>query len=114
MALGEESAAHLGVDTEAFKRRIIVAGSLVTSATVAVAGIIGFVGMVVPHLARRLVGPDHRRLLPVSMLLGGIVLLTADWLSRVFLGGLEVGVVTSLFGAPMFCYLLRKRLVSRW
>lgn len=114
MALGEETAGHLGVDTEAFKRRIIVAGSLVTAATVAVAGIIGFVGMVVPHLARRLVGPDHRRLLPVSMVLGGIVLVTADWLSRVFLSELEVGVVTSLFGAPVFCYLLRKRLVTRW
>ena len=114
MAMGEESAAHLGVDTEAFKRRIIVAGSLVTAATVAVAGIIGLVGMVVPHLARRLVGPDHRRLLPVAMLLGGLVLVTSDWLSRVFLNELEVGVITSLFGAPVFCYLLRRRLTNLW
>ena len=114
MAQGEESAAHLGVNTEAFKRRIIVAGSLVTAATVAVAGIIGFVGMVVPHIARRLVGPDHRRLLPTAMLLGGLVLVASDWLSRVYLRQLEVGVITSLFGAPVFCYLLRRRLSTRW
>ncbi len=114
MALGEESAARLGVDTEKFKNRIIVAGSLATAATVAIAGIIGFVGMVVPHIARRLVGPDHKLLLPAAMLLGGIVLISADFLSRVALGGLEIGVVTSLFGAPVFCFLLRKRLVTRW
>jgi iron complex transport system permease protein len=114
MTRGEITAASLGVDTEAFKRRIIVAGSLVTAATVAVAGIIGFVGMVVPHLARRLVGPNHSRLLPTAMLLGGLVLVASDWLSRVYLNQLEVGVITSLFGAPVFCYLLRRRLVSRW
>lgn len=110
MTFGEESAAHLGVDTERFKRRVIVAGSLVTAATVAVAGIIAFVGLVVPHIARRIVGPDHRVLLPASMLIGGLLLVTADWLSRVFLGQLEVGVITSLFGAPVFCYLLRRRM----
>jgi len=114
MALGEESAAHLGVDTEAFKRKIIVSGSLVTAATVAVAGIIGFVGMVVPHIARRMVGPDHRRLLPVAMLLGGLTLLLADWLSRVYLNQLEVGVITSVFGAPVFCYLLRRHMTAHW
>lgn len=113
MTLGEESAAHLGVDTEAFKRRVIVAGSLVTAATVSVAGIIAFVGLVVPHLARRLVGPDHRRLLPAAMLLGGLVLVTSDWLSRVFLSQLEIGVITSLFGAPIFCILLRRRVTLR-
>jgi len=114
MALGEESAARLGVNTEAFKRRIIAAGSLVTAATVAVAGIIGFVGMVVPHIARRLVGPNHVRLIPTAMLLGGLVLVASDWLSRVYLHQLEVGVITSLFGAPVFCYLLRTRLAARW
>ncbi len=114
MTLGEESAAHLGVDTERFKARVIIAGSMVTAATVAVAGIIGFVGMVVPHLARRIVGPDHRRLLPCSMLLGAAVLLIADWFSRVCLNELEVGVITSIVGAPVFCYLLRTKLVSRW
>ncbi len=110
MALGEESAAHLGVNVEGFKRRIILAGALVTAAAVSVAGIIAFVGLVVPHIARRIVGPSHRILLPASFLLGGLVLTTADWLSRVYLAQLEVGVITSLLGAPVFCYLLRRRL----
>ena len=109
MALGGESAAHLGVNTEGFKRKVILAGSLVTAATVSTAGIIAFVGMIVPHIARRLVGPDHRFLLPASMLLGGLTLLFALWLSRVFLNGLEIGVITSLMGAPLFCYLLRQK-----
>jgi iron complex transport system permease protein len=112
VALGEESAAHLGVDMEAFKRRIIIAGSLVTAAAVSVSGIIAFVGMVVPHIARRLVGPDHRSLLPAAMLLGGLVLVLSDWASRVFFNGIEIGVITSLIGGPIFCYLLRRRLTS--
>jgi iron complex transport system permease protein len=114
MTLGEESAAHLGLDTEAFKRRVILAGSLVTAAAVSVAGIIAFVGLVVPHIARRLVGPGHRVLLPTAMLLGGLALVASDWLSRVFLNQLEIGVNTSLIGSPVFCYLLRRRMTPRW
>lgn len=113
MALGEESAAHLGVDTEQFKRRVLVAGTMVTAAAVAVGGIIAFVGMIVPQIARRLVGPDHRRLLPTAMLLGGLVLVGSDWLSRVYLEGLDIGVITSLLGAPVFCWLLRRRLLQQ-
>lgn len=113
MTFGEESAAHLGLNTETFKVRVILAGSLLTAAAVSVAGIVAFVGLVVPHIARRLVGPDHRTLLPCSLVLGGLVLTAADWLSRVYLGGLEIGVVTSLLGAPVFCYLLRKRLNTK-
>ncbi len=113
MTLGEASAAQLGMNTEAFKFRVIVAGSLLTAAAVSVAGIVAFVGLVIPHIARRLVGPDHRALLPCSLVLGGLVLTAADWLSRVYLGGLEIGVVTSLLGAPVFCYLLRRRLTIR-
>jgi iron complex transport system permease protein len=112
LTLGEESAAHLGVNTEAMKRRVIVAGSLVTAASVAMAGIIAFVGLIVPHIARRLVGPQHRILLPTSALLGGLLLVFADWLSRVYLNQLEIGVITSLIGAPFFCYLLRRRMQS--
>ncbi len=112
MALGEESAAHLGVDTERFKRRVLIAGTLVTAAAVSVGGIIAFVGMVVPQMARRLVGPDHRRLLPTAMLLGGLVLVGSDWLSRVYLEGLDIGVITSLLGAPVFCWLLRRRMTT--
>ena len=113
MALGEESAAHLGVDTERFKRRVLVAGTLVTAAAVAVGGIIAFVGMIVPQVARRFVGPDHRRLLPTAMLLGGLVLVGSDWLSRVYLEGLDIGVITSLIGAPLFCVLLRRGMTQR-
>jgi iron complex transport system permease protein len=114
MTLGEESAAHLGVNTQAFKLRVIVAGSLVTAAAVSVAGIIAFIGLLVPHIARRLVGPDHRVLLPAAMLLGGLVIVFSDWLSRVFLAQLEIGVITSLLGAPVFCYLLRRRVAPNW
>lgn len=109
MAFGEETAAHLGVDTEAFKRRVILAGTLMTAAAVATAGVIGFVGFVVPHLARRLVGPAHRVLLPASALLGGLILVLSDWLSRVFLHNIEVGIITSLLGVPVFCLMLRKK-----
>ena len=111
MALGEESAAHLGVDTEAFKRRVILIGSLMTAAAVAVAGIIAFVGFLVPHLARRLVGSNHRDLVPASALLGGFVVVLAEYLSRVWLHDLEIGIITSLLGVPFFCALMRRRMV---
>ncbi len=112
MTLGEESAAHLGVDTESFKRRIIVLGSLLTAAAVSVAGIIAFVGFLVPHLARRLVGPNHRDLVLASALLGGFTLTLTDYLSRVWLDDLQIGVVTSLLGVPFFCALLRRRMLK--
>jgi len=112
MALGEESAAYLGVDTEAFKRRVILAGSLLTAAAVSVAGIIAFVGFVVPHMARRLVGANHRVLLPAAMLLGGTVLVASEWLSRVYLHSIEIGVVTSILGVPIFCVMLRRNLMQ--
>ncbi len=108
MTTGEETAASLGLEVERFKRQIIFAGALGTAATVSVAGIIAFVGLVTPHLARRLVGPDHRKLLPASLWLGGIVLVGSDLLSRSLPASLEVGVVTSLIGAPVFCLLLRR------
>ena len=108
MAQGEEAAANLGVDVERFKRKIIIAGALATAAAVSVAGIIAFVGLIVPHIARRLTVPQHRVLLPVATLLGGIVLVGADWLSRRYLANLEIGVITSLIGAPVFCILLRR------
>ena len=85
---------------------------VITGAAVAVGGIIAFVGMVVPQIARRLVGPDHRRLLPTAMLFGGLVLVGSDWLSRVYLAGLDIGVITSLLGAPVFCWLLRRRMTQ--
>src|SRR5437588_1540137 len=109
MSMGEESAAHLGVEIEGFKRRVILIGSLATAAAVSVGGIIGFVGLVAPHVARRIIGPDHRVLIPLSALFGAILLLASDTLARAFLRDeMPVGVVTSLIGAPVFCYLLRQ------
>jgi iron complex transport system permease protein len=114
MTLGEESAAHLGVDMENARRRVLAVGSLCTAAAVSVAGIIGFVGLVVPHAARRSVGPDHRLLLPLAGLLGATLLVLSDMAARVWLNEVQVGVVTSLVGAPMFCLLLRRRQTAKW
>ena len=114
MTFGEETAAHLGVEVERFKRRVLLTGSLATAAAVSVAGIIGFVGLVVPHLARRLVGPDHRTLIPLAGLFGAALMIASDTLVRVWLNEMPVGVVTSIVGAPVFCLLLRKRRATAW
>ena len=109
MAMGEETALHLGVDVEVFKRRVLIVGALATAACVSVGGIIGFVGLVVPHLARKIVGPDHRAVMPLAGLLGACLLLASDVIARVYLDDMPVGVITSLVGAPVFCLLLRRR-----
>ena len=112
-ALGEESAQQLGVETERFKTVLIVTGSLLTAATVAFAGIIGFVGLMVPHMARRLAGtPDHRRVLPLAALGGALLMVWADTLARSVMPDgreLPVGIITAFLGAPFFCYLLRRQ-----
>jgi iron complex transport system permease protein len=112
-ALGEESAQQLGLEVEQFKTVLILTGALLTAATVAFAGIIGFVGLMVPHLARRLAGtPDHRRVLPLALTTGGVLMVWADTLARIALPDgreLPVGLVTALLGAPFFCYLLRRQ-----
>jgi len=109
-ALGEETAHHLGVRTESLKNIIIAVTSLATAAAVSVSGIIGFVGLIVPHIARRLFGPDHRVLLPAAALLGGVLMVAADTTARTIVRGgeLPVGVITALLGAPFFCYLLKR------
>lgn len=108
-AMGEETARHLGIETENLKAVILGVASLITAAAVAVSGIIGFVGLVVPHICRRLFGPDHRVLIPTAALSGAVLTVLADLASRVILppGGLPVGVVTAMLGAPFFLYLLR-------
>lgn len=107
--LGEEPAYHLGVDVEAVKRRLLLAGSLLTATAVSVSGVIGFVGLMVPHAVRLLVGGDHRVLLPGSVLTGAAVLILCDALARVVIAPAElpVGVVTALVGAPCFLWVLR-------
>lgn len=108
MAFGEETALHLGVDTQRFRLKVLSAGTLLTAAAVAAAGVIAFVGFVAPHVARRLVGPAHRRLLPCSALIGATMLVVSDTVARVWLHDVPVGVVTSLFGIPLYAALLRK------
>jgi iron complex transport system permease protein len=109
LLLGEEDAHALGIDVERTKRVLLVLASLVTAAAVAVSGIIGFVGLVVPHVMRLLVGPDHRVLLPTSALAGASFLVATDTLARAGPAEIPVGIVTAALGAPFFLYLLRKR-----
>ncbi len=111
MTLGEEGAAQLGVDVEKIKRRTFILGSLLTGLAVSVAGLVGFVGLVVPHILRLLLGPDHRLLIPCSFLGGASFLVLADLLARTLIlpGELPVGVITALVGGPFFLYLLRTR-----
>lgn len=112
LALGEETAEYLGADAERTKRLVYVATSLLTAASVATCGIIGFVGLVVPHACRLAWSPLHRTLLPVTFLTGGVFLVLADALARSVLPPLElpVGVVTALVGVPLFAVLLRRTL----
>jgi iron complex transport system permease protein len=114
LLLGEGEALHLGINTEQVKKLVIMLAALVVGAAVAVSGIIGFIGLVVPHLLRLAVGPDHRVLVPGSALLGGALLLGADLLARTVVAPAElpIGIVTALLGAPFFLWLLlrdRKR-----
>lgn len=110
MLLGEEKAQQLGVDIRRLQLILTLSASLLVAAAVSVSGIIGFVGLVVPHMMRLLTGPDHRLLFPASALAGGIFLLAADTVARTVLAPTElpVGVITAFLGAPFFIYLLRK------
>jgi iron complex transport system permease protein len=114
MALGEEPAAHLGLDVEGTKKLFFLLASLMTGATVAACGLIGFVGLIVPHTVRLVVGPDHRRLVPASALAGGAFLVLADSVARTIIAPREVpiGVITAILGGPFFLGLLRKRKAS--
>jgi iron complex transport system permease protein len=108
LLLGESEAGHLGFDVERVKRLVVVLVALVVGASVAVAGLIGFVGLVVPHLLRLMLGPDHRSLLPGSVLLGASLLVGADLIARTVVAPAElpIGVLTAITGAPFFLWLL--------
>ena len=110
MLQGEKRALELGVEVERTKRLLLVTAGVLTAIAVSVCGIIGFVGLVVPHIVRLVVGPSHRSLLPVSLLAGAALLGIADLLSRTLIAPNEipVGVVTTFVGAPLFVYLLRR------
>jgi len=108
-SLGEEGAAYLGIEVERDKLIILALGSLLTAAAVSISGLVGFVGLVMPHAVRLVLGPDHRLLLPASALAGAIFVVIADLLARTLLAPVEipVGIITALIGAPFFLYLLR-------
>jgi iron complex transport system permease protein len=109
LLLGEEDARNLGIEVERTKRVLLAVSAVVTAAAVAVSGVIGFVGLVVPHMMRLVVGPDHRVLLPTSALAGASFLVLTDTVARAGPAELPVGIVTSAVGAPFFLYLLRTR-----
>jgi iron complex transport system permease protein len=110
MALGERSAAHLGVNVVKTRVWLLMIASMMTSAAVAVSGMIGFVGLVIPHIMRMLTGADHRSLLPLSALAGAILLLWADCLARTVIAPAElpIGVITAFVGVPFFAFILKQ------
>ncbi|NOH79811.1 iron ABC transporter permease [Vibrio sp. RE86] len=108
LLLGEAEANHLGIPVQKLKRQLILLTAVGVGVTVSVSGMIGFIGLVIPHLGRMLSGPDHRTLIPISALMGALLLTFADMFSRVAVAPAElpVGIVTALIGAPFFIYLL--------
>jgi iron complex transport system permease protein len=111
LSLGEEEALHLGINTGKLRMRIFFIGSIIIATVVSFTGLIGFVGLIIPHIARLLIGPDHRVMLPASALLGAIFLILCDTLARMVISPSEIpiGAITALVGAPMFIYLLRRK-----
>jgi iron complex transport system permease protein len=110
LSLGDGPAQQLGVPVSRVRLILLLAASLITAGAVAVSGVIGFVGLIVPHLVRLLVGPDHRRLLPAAALTGAALLIAADTLARGLMPygqEIPVGIITALLGGPFFCYLLK-------
>ncbi|MFD1434420.1 FecCD family ABC transporter permease [Kroppenstedtia eburnea] len=110
-SLGERSAAHLGVPVRRIRMVLLLSATLMTAAAVAVSGTIGFVGLIIPHIMRRIVGPDHRVLIPAAVLAGGLFLVGADTVARTVMEPRElpIGVVTALVGAPFFAWQLKRR-----
>ena len=111
LAFGEERAQHLGIHVQRRKMIILLAGSMLTGAAVAVSGTIGFVGLVIPHFVRILVGPDHRHLMGISLFVGSGFMILADLLARTIITPTElpIGVITAIVGAPVFAGLLLRR-----
>ncbi len=110
LGLGDSSAHHLGLEVESVRKLLLACASLITAASVSVTGLIGFVGLIVPHMLRRIIGPDHRLLLLASGIGGAVLLLLADTMARTALSPREipVGIITALMGAPYFVYLLKR------
>ncbi|WML36075.1 iron chelate uptake ABC transporter family permease subunit [Clostridium sp. OS1-26] len=107
---GDETAKSLGIEVERIKKILLISSSMIVAACVSVSGIIGFVGLIIPHIVRMLLGPDHRSLLPFSVVAGAVFMIISDTLARTLASPAEipVGAITALFGAPYFIYLLTK------
>lgn len=115
MTFGDRTSESLGIDTGRVRRFVLIIASLSTSGCVAVSGIIGFVGLIVPHFVRMILGPSNRLLIPCSFLCGCLLLLGADTVTRVMLPTeIPIGVLTALIGGPLFCYIFRKTQLQRW
>jgi len=111
LSLGEEEALHLGINTGRLRIRIFLIGSVIIATVVSFTGLIGFVGLIIPHIARLLVGPDHRIMLPIAAFLGAVFLILCDILARILLAPTEIpiGAITAIVGVPLFIYLLRRK-----
>jgi iron complex transport system permease protein len=115
VSLGEEEAEAIGVKTDRLRWMILIAVAVITAAVVSAAGIVGWVGLVVPHMARMIIGPDHRKLLPASALIGGTYMLWVDNLARSATAAeIPLGIITAIIGAPVFGYLLKKNQTKGW
>ncbi len=112
LLLGEDEALYLGINIKKFRRKILLINTLMVAIVTSFVGVIGFVGLIVPHIVRQFVGSDHKKLLPASMIIGASVLLMADLVARLLLAPSEIpiGIITSLVGAPIFILLLKKNL----
>ena len=110
ISLGDEDAIHLGVNVERLKQILLFASAFLTGIAVSIAGAIGFIGLITPHVMRLIVGPDHRILFPAAALAGGVLLVWSDTLARTLANDMPVGIITACFGAPFFIYLLRSRM----
>jgi len=111
LALGETEAKHLGVELEKVKKILLISSAFITAAAVAISGLIAFIGLIIPHLTRLLVGPDHRVLIPASMLMGATFLMLCDSAARIIVAPAElpVGIITAMCGGPFFLYLMRRK-----
>ena len=109
LSLGEETAAHLGIDATRARWTVLGASTLLVAGAVSIAGSIGFIGLVTPHIVRMLIGPDNRVVIPACILAGGIILVIADTLARTFFSDLPVGIITAFIGAPFFIWLIYQR-----
>lgn len=108
--LGEDTASNLGVNVERVKKILLITSTIITAAVVAVSGIIGFIGLIIPHIARMVVGPDNKALIPTSFVFGAILLVICDTIARSILSQeIPVGLITSILGGPFFVYLLRNK-----